>query len=65
VKERLDKNAQVIWGARVKEELQGKLQVISIVTGVRSPYVLGEVEEETQPEVEGDVNDLGLEVMES
>jgi cell division protein FtsZ len=64
VKERLDDHAQVIWGARVKEELQGKLQVISIVTGVRSPYVLGEVEEEEQKsELKGDVNDLGIEVI--
>ncbi|MFB6200305.1 MAG: cell division protein FtsZ [Candidatus Nanohaloarchaea archaeon] len=64
VKERLDDHAQVIWGARVKEELQGKLQVISIITGVESPYVLGEVEEEDQTEVTGDVEDLGLEVIE-
>ncbi|MFB6145552.1 MAG: cell division protein FtsZ [Candidatus Nanohaloarchaea archaeon] len=62
VKNTLDAHAQVIWGARVKEELEGKVQVISIITGVNSPYVLGEVEEE-QTEVTGDVNDLGLEVM--
>lgn len=65
VKERLDDHAQVIWGARVKEELQGKLQVISIVTGVRSPYILGEVEDqEESSELSGDVNDLGIEVIE-
>ena len=63
VQERLDPQAQVIWGARVKEELKGKIQVISIITGVESPYVLGDVEEETETEVKGDVNDLGLEVM--
>ncbi len=63
VKNRLDSQAQVIWGARVREQLQGKIQVISIVTGVESPYVLGELEEESEPEVTGDVNDLGLEVM--
>lgn len=64
VKHHLDNKAQVIWGARVKEELQGKLQVISIITGVESPYVLGEVEEEQETEVSGDVNDLGIEVIE-
>ena len=63
VQKRLDKHAQVIWGARVKDELKGKLQVISIVTGVRSPYILGEVDEETESEVKGNVNDLGLEVI--
>ncbi len=62
VQGRLDDHAQVIWGARVKEELQGKIQVISIVTGVESPYVLGDVEEQ-ESEMKGDVNDLGLEVM--
>jgi cell division protein FtsZ len=65
VKEHLDSHAQVIWGARVREELKGKLQVISIVTGVRSPYVLGEVNEEKESEVKGDVNDLGIEVMDN
>ncbi len=64
VKSKLDNNAQTIWGARVKDELQGKLQVISIITGVESPYILGDVEEEQETEVTGDVNDLGLEVME-
>ena len=64
VKSKLDNNAQTIWGARVKDELQGKLQVISIITGVESPYILGDVEEEKETEVTGDVNDLGLEVME-
>ncbi len=62
VKERLDAQAQVIWGARVKEELQGKLQVISIVTGVESPYVLGDVDESSDTEV-SDVDDLDLEVI--
>ncbi|MFB6191510.1 MAG: cell division protein FtsZ [Candidatus Nanohaloarchaea archaeon] len=64
VKDRLDSQAQVIWGARVKDELEGKLQVISIVTGVESPYILGDVEEQNETDVSGDVNDLGLEVME-
>jgi cell division protein FtsZ len=64
VKHHLDSHAQVIWGARVKEELQGKLQVISIITGVESPYVLGEVEQEQETEISGDVNDLGIEVIE-
>ena len=65
VKDKLDKQAQVIWGARIKDQLQGKLQVISIVTGVESPYVLGDLEDQDQSETEvkGDVNDLGLEVM--
>ncbi|MFB6203589.1 MAG: cell division protein FtsZ [Candidatus Nanohaloarchaea archaeon] len=63
VTDKLNQQAQVIWGARIREELQGKLRVISIITGVKSPYVLGELEEEEEAEVKGDVNDLGLEVL--
>jgi cell division protein FtsZ len=61
---KLNSQAQVIWGARIREDLQGKLQVISIITGVKSPYVLGEIDEEEESEVTGDVEDLGLEIVE-
>jgi cell division protein FtsZ len=64
VTDKLNSQAQVIWGARIKEDLQGKLQVISIITGVKSPYVLGEIDEEEESEVTGDVEDLGLEIVE-
>ena len=63
VTNKLDNQAQVIWGARIRDDLQGKMQVISIITGVKSPYVLGELEEEEESEVTGDVNDLGLEIV--
>jgi cell division protein FtsZ len=64
VTDKLDNSAQVIWGARIRDDLEGKMQVISIITGVKSPYVLGELEEEEESEVTGDVNDLGLEIVE-
>ncbi|MFB6196900.1 MAG: cell division protein FtsZ [Halobacteriaceae archaeon] len=63
VMDKLDPNAQVIWGARVNPELEGKMQVISIITGVESPYVLGPVDEEEQTEVK-EMEDLGLQVVE-
>lgn len=59
---KLDPQAQVIWGARLNDELQGKVQVISIITGVESPYVLGQVEDEQEAEV-SDMDDLGLKVI--
>jgi len=62
VKERLDNQAQVIWGARVQEQMEGQLQVISIITGVESPYILGDIEEEETET--GTVSDLDIEVME-
>jgi cell division protein FtsZ len=64
VTDKLDSQAQVIWGARIRDDLEGRMQVISIITGVKSPYVLGELEEEEESEVTGDVNDLGLEIVE-
>jgi cell division protein FtsZ len=43
VSQHLDPSAQVIWGARILPEFNGKVQVISIITGVQSPYILGPV----------------------
>lgn len=37
VTETLDTNAQVIWGARVSPELEGKLKVTLVMTGIKSP----------------------------
>ena len=44
VTETLDPEATVIWGARISEEMKGKLRVMTIITGVTSPYVLGKVD---------------------
>jgi len=30
-----------MWGARILPEFSGKIQVITIITGVKSPYILG------------------------
>ena len=37
----LDPTAQVIWGAKVDTSFKNKIQVITILTGVKSPYILG------------------------
>ena len=42
----LDPEAQVIWGARIDPEFNGKIRVITIITGVKSPYILGPVARE-------------------
>ena len=44
ISKRLSQDAQVIWGARVLPEYTGKVQVIAIITGVKSPYILGPVQ---------------------
>ncbi len=41
VTESLDEDANVIWGARVKDDMKGKVMVMTIITGVKSPWILG------------------------
>src|SRR3989339_2171342 len=41
VTESLDADANCIWGARVDDVMKGKVRVMTIITGVQSPYVLG------------------------
>ncbi|MHC1625977.1 MAG: cell division protein FtsZ [Methanoculleaceae archaeon] len=37
----LDPHADVIWGARVNHEFEGKVRVMAIMTGVKSAQILG------------------------
>jgi len=61
VTENLSPEAQVIIGARVNKEFAGKVRVITIMTGVKSPYILGKARPElTSPSHE--INELGIEV---
>jgi cell division protein FtsZ len=61
VSKQLDPEAQVIWGARIDPNYKGKMKVITIVTGVKSPYILGPVARE---EGERDVSkELGIPVL--
>lgn len=67
VSKNLDPEAQVIWGARVQPSHEGKIQVITIVTGVKSPYILGPTGSEKSLEkrgMSGVANDLGIEIIE-
>ncbi|MFZ3077298.1 MAG: cell division protein FtsZ [Candidatus Aenigmatarchaeota archaeon] len=58
ISKRLSPEAQVMWGARVVPEYTGKVQVIAIITGVKSPYLLGPVSrEQAARSVE---NELGI-----
>lgn len=51
ITESLDADANVIWGARISDEMKGKVRVMTIVTGVNSPYILGKVDR-TRPSAE-------------
>lgn len=41
VTEAMDPDANVIWGARVSDDMKGRLTVMTIITGVKSPWILG------------------------
>ncbi|MBR9682720.1 MAG: cell division protein FtsZ [Candidatus Aenigmarchaeota archaeon] len=61
IAKRLNPESQVIWGARVTPEMNGKVQVIAIVTGVKSPYLVGPVEKEEMARTAE--NELGIPVI--
>lgn len=63
VSDNLSQEAQVIIGARISKEFVGKVRVITIMTGVKSPYVLGkDLEEQSLPRAR-EFSDLGIEVL--
>ncbi len=61
VSENLGPEANVIIGARISKEFQGKVRVITIMTGVNSPYLLGR-EPEGKAQASKEISDLGIEV---
>ncbi len=44
----LHEDANVIWGARVNDDMKGRISVMTIITGVSSPWIVGK---KTQKEV--------------
>jgi len=62
ISENLSPEAQVIIGARISKDFVGRVRVITIMTGVKSPYVLGrETARESTP-ASKEISDLGIEV---
>lgn len=60
VTENISPDAQVIIGARINKEFQGRIRVITIMTGVKSPYILGK-ETSYEQHMAPEINDLGIE----
>ena len=61
VTQTLDQDANVIWGARVSEEMRGKLTVMTIITGVKSPWILGKLDNKAIREEQTNFNkELGI-----
>lgn len=64
VTESMDPDANVIWGARVSEEMKGKVTVMTIITGVKSPWILGKSDPRKPSEKAVAVNEsLGIEMI--
>ena len=61
VSQHMDPEAVVMWGARIDPALNGKIQVITIITGVKSPYILGR--NAVSSAARSKVGDLGIEVI--
>ncbi|MBM3233256.1 MAG: cell division protein FtsZ [Candidatus Liptonbacteria bacterium] len=62
VTENISQDAQVIIGARVNKEFANRVRVITIMTGVRSPYVLGKKAFREEASMKSEMSDLGIEV---
>ena len=60
VSQHMDPDAMVMWGARILPEMKGKIQVITIITGVKSPYILGKTAAGSSKSKK---SDLGIEVI--
>jgi cell division protein FtsZ len=58
----MDEDANVIWGARVDDSMKGKLMVMTIITGVNSPWIVGrqQVKETKKAQIE---DELGIELI--
>lgn len=56
-------DATVMWGARVLPEYNGKLHVITIITGVKSNYIMGMGDQRPQDTSLNRHNDLGIDMI--
>ena len=64
VTEALDPDATVIWGARISDDMDKKLRVMTIITGVNSPYVLGKIDARQKVKSEQRFGqELGIEIV--
>jgi cell division protein FtsZ len=65
VTEAMDDDANVIWGARVSENMKGKITVMTIITGVKSPWILGKLNRSSPARVRSRQMDdeLGIEIV--
>ena len=63
VSENLNADAQVIIGARISKDFVGRVRVITIMTGVKSPYVLGRDSGINKEQTHREMSELGIEYL--
>jgi cell division protein FtsZ len=66
VSKKMNPDATVMWGARIMPDWKGKMQVITIITGVTSPYIMGsryEQEKAFNKKVESKLNEIGIRML--
>jgi cell division protein FtsZ len=64
VTETMDEDANVIWGARVSDDMKGRLTVMTIITGVKSPWILGKQTAKQSAVARQQMSeDLGIEIV--
>ncbi|MFH1770743.1 MAG: cell division protein FtsZ [archaeon] len=64
ITESMDDDANVIWGARVQENMKGKITVMTIITGVNSPWILGKIsKKQAAAQRQAMSEELGIEIV--
>lgn len=60
----LDESANVIWGARVSEDMKGRITVMTIITGVKSPWIVGKMDAKNKKMNKSRLQeDMGIELL--
>ena len=62
VTENISQDAQVIIGARINKEFANRVRVITIMTGVKSAYIVGRRSQREEQHIKSEMSDLGIEV---
>lgn len=64
VTENIAPEAQVIIGARINKDFEGRVRVITIMTGVSSPYILGKRKlQEYGVQASPEISELGIDIV--
>ncbi len=64
VGERLSEEAKLIWGAQISEDMEKSVRVMLIITGVKSPQILGASESPENRQNAEMSSELGIEFLE-